>query len=229
MLSAEHISKVYKKGASTTAALSEVSFSVSKGEYVAIMGPSGSGKSTLMHIIGLLDIPSSGEYFLEGKNTAKLSGDDLATMRNQKIGFVFQSFNLLPRATALENVILPMKYGDTGRLNRKSHAKSLLKRVGLGKRLYHTAGELSGGEMQRVAIARALVMNPDIILADEPTGNIASEQGKDILDLFEQLNKQGHTIILITHDPTVAKRARRIIRIQDGGLISDKQNQGTIK
>lgn len=226
MLTADHISKLYKKGASQTSALTDISFEVNKGEYLAIMGPSGSGKSTLMHIMGLLDIPSSGKYLIDGKNTAELSSDYLATLRNKKIGFVFQSFNLLPRATALENVILPLKYGDSGGTNRKAHAETLLKTVGLGKRLYHSAGELSGGEMQRVAIARALVMNPDIILADEPTGNIASEQGKEILDLFERLNQKGHTVILITHDLGVASRSRRIIKIQDGRVISDKPNTG---
>lgn len=226
MLTADHISKLYKKGVSQTAALTDISFEVNKGEYLAIMGPSGSGKSTLMHIMGLLDIPSSGKYFIDGKNTAELSSDYLATLRNKKIGFVFQSFNLLPRATALENVILPLKYGDSSGTNRKAHAETLLKTVGLGERLYHSAGELSGGEMQRVAIARALVMNPDIILADEPTGNIASEQGKEILDLFEELNQKGHTVILITHDIDIANRSRRIIRIQDGRVLSDKPNAG---
>lgn len=223
MIQVSSVTKVYKKGEAETIALDNVSFSIKKGEYVAIMGPSGSGKSTLMHILGLLDKPTFGEYLIENRNIDKLTKNELAHIRNKKIGFVFQSFNLLPRATAVENVMLPMLYGGVKKTERKMQASELLKSVGLGNRLSHTSSQLSGGEMQRVAIARALAMNPEILFADEPTGNIASTQGLEIMSLFDKLNTQGHTIVLITHDANIAKHAKRIIKVQDGKIISDNK------
>lgn len=207
-----------------TVALDSVSFSVNKGEFIAIMGPSGSGKSTLMHILGGLDIPTSGTYILDGGDVSKLSKDELAEIRNKKIGFVFQSFNLLPRTTALKNVILPMIYGGIKKEERIKKAEELLKSVGLGDRILHTSSQLSGGQMQRVAIARALSMNPSIILADEPTGNISSVQAEEIMQIFQTLQKQGHTIIIITHEPSIAHFAQRIIHIKDGKIEKDEKN-----
>ncbi len=221
MIQVKNLIKTYKTGGTDTTVLNKVSFSIKAGEYVAIMGPSGSGKSTLMHIIGLLDIPTSGSYALDSKDTAALSKYNLARLRNNKIGFVFQSFNLLPRASALKNVMLPMLYGGVDISERQKRAKILLTRMGLENRLDNTSNQLSGGEMQRVAIARALAMNPDILLADEPTGNISSVQGKEIMEIFNTLNKQGHTIVLITHDPLIAINAKRIIKLQDGKIIYD--------
>ncbi len=207
-----------------TIALDKVSFSVNKGEFIAIMGPSGSGKSTLMHILGALDIPTSGTYILDGGDVSRLSKDELAEIRNKKIGFVFQSFNLLPRTTALKNVILPMIYGGIKKEERVEKAEELLKSVGLGDRILHTSSQLSGGQMQRVAIARALSMNPSIILADEPTGNISSVQAEEIMRIFQTLQKQGHTIIIITHEPSIAHFAQRIIHIKDGKIEKDEKN-----
>jgi len=227
LIQALNITKIFKKGDTETLALDKVSFSIKKGEYVTVMGPSGSGKSTLMHIIGLLDIPTSGDYLLEDKQVNKLSKNELARIRNKKIGFVFQSFNLLSRATALENVMLPMIYGGISILERKKRASILLTNIGLQDRLEHTSNQLSGGEMQRVAISRALAMNPEIIVADEPTGNIDSKQGAEIMNIFDTLNKAGHTIILITHDAEVARHAKRIIKLQDGKIVYDGKPVGT--
>ncbi len=208
----------------TTTALSDVSFEINKGEYVAIMGPSGSGKSTLMHILGALDSPTSGEYILDGENISKLKDDDLSEIRNKKIGFIFQAFNLLPRTTALKNVILPMTYAGIPRDERVAKAKKYLELVGLGNRMDHNSNQLSGGQQQRVAIARGLAMNPSILLADEPTGNIATSQAEEIMGIFQSLNDQGHTIIMITHELDIALHAKRIIHIRDGRIESDSKN-----
>lgn len=218
MINLSHISKIYKSEGLETVALSDISFVVKKGEFVAIMGPSGSGKSTLMHILGALDKPTQGQYILDGENVENLSEDELAEIRNHKIGFIFQAFNLLPRTTALKNVILPMMYAGVSKEERLSKAKKYLEMVGLGDRLEHMSNQLSGGQQQRVAIARALVNNPAILLADEPTGNIASTQAEEIMAIFKRLNKDGHTIIMITHELDIAKHAQRIIYIKDGKL-----------
>jgi len=216
-----HLKKVYNTGSVETMALSDISFSIHKGEFVVIMGPSGSGKSTLMHILGALDLPTSGEYLLDGKNIQALSDDELADIRNRKIGFIFQSYNLLPRTTAIKNVMLPMRYAGIPIDERKEKAKQYLQLVGLQDRMEHTSNQLSGGQQQRVAIARALVMNPAMLLADEPTGNIASSQAAEIMSLFSQLYNQGHTIVMITHEQDIANYAKRIIHIRDGKLIDD--------
>ena len=218
------LTKIYKTGDIETKALDTISFDIKEGEFVAIMGPSGSGKSTLMHMIGALDTPTSGEYILDGENVSVLADDELADIRNRKIGFVFQAFNLLPRRTALQNVMLPMRYGGILPEERIKRAKKYLEMVGLGNRINHTSNQLSGGQMQRVAIARALVMNPAILLADEPTGNIASDQAKEIMTIFQKLNHEGHTIIMITHEPDIAGYAKRIIYIKDGKLLKDDRN-----
>lgn len=224
IIKTSHLSKVYKTDTVETVALDDVSFEINKGEFVAIMGSSGSGKSTLMHMIGALDIPTSGEYILDGENMSKLSDDQLADIRNRKIGFVFQAFNLLPRKTAMQNVMLPMTYAGIPKEERLEKAKKYLEMVGLSDRLNHTSNQLSGGQMQRVAIARSLVNNPSIILADEPTGNIASHQAKEIMHIFRNLNEKGHTIVMITHEPDIAGYAKRIIQLKDGKIISDKTN-----
>lgn len=216
-----NLSKIYKTELIETAALNDVSFQVNKGEFVAIMGPSGSGKSTLMHILGALDKPTSGKYVLDGENVENLSDDDLADIRNRKIGFIFQAYNLLPRTTALKNVMLPMAYGGVLKEKREGIAVKFLKMVGLGDRMKHTSNQLSGGQQQRVAIARSLVMEPAILLADEPTGNIASVQAEEIMAIFQQLNDKGHTIIMITHEPDIAEHAKRIIHIKDGKIFED--------
>lgn len=220
-----HISKIYRTEAMETVALDDVSFDIQKGEFVAIMGPSGSGKSTLMHILGALDTPTSGTYVLDGENVEKLSDDELADIRNRKIGFIFQAFNLLPRTTLMQNVMLPMRYGGIPEEERAAAAQKYLEMVGLGHRLYHTSNQISGGQQQRVAIARALVMNPAILLADEPTGNIASAQAEEIMAIFQEINRQGHTVIMITHEPDIAQHAKRIIHVRDGKLIADVVNK----
>lgn len=231
MIRVTHLSKIYTIGEVETKALDDVSFNVKKGEFVAIMGPSGSGKSTLMHLIGALDIPTSGEYILDGEEVNKLNDDELARIRNEKIGFVFQAFNLLPRRTAMQNVMLPMMYAGVQTQERLIKAKKYLEMVGLGDRLDHTSNQLSGGQMQRVAIARSLVMNPSILLADEPTGNIASHQADEIMKIFQDLNEAGHTIVMITHEEDIATHAKRIIQIKDGKIISDsnKHTQRKVK
>jgi putative ABC transport system ATP-binding protein len=220
-ISISHVKKVYNTGDVETVALDDISFSIKKGEFVAIVGPSGSGKSTLMHIIGALDTPTSGSYVLDNQDVSKLSKDELAEIRNKKIGFVFQAFNLLPRTTAVKNVALPMMYAGIPKDKRLKKAEELLKEVGLGDRMNHTSSQLSGGQMQRVAIARALSMNPAIILADEPTGNISTVQAEEIMRIFQSLQKQGHTIVIITHEPSIAAYSQRTIHIKDGKI--DKQ------
>lgn len=225
IIKVEHVSKIYRTGTMETAALSDISFEIKKGEFVAVMGPSGSGKSTLMHILGALDTPTSGEYFLDAENVSKLADDQLADIRNRKIGFIFQAFNLLPRRTALQNVLLPMTYAGIHKTERIEKAKKYLEMVGLGERLYHTSSQLSGGQQQRVAIARGLVMDPALLLADEPTGNIASVQAEEVMAIFQHVNDEGHTIVMITHEPDIAHHAKRIITIKDGKIISDEVNK----
>ncbi len=224
MISIQHITKIYTTESIETKALDDISFEIKKGEFVAIMGPSGSGKSTLMHILGALDLPTSGTYTLDGQTVSKLSEDELADMRNRKIGFIFQAFNLLPRTTAIKNVMLPMMYAGIPKEERLERAEKYLEMVGLKDRMYHTSNQISGGQQQRVAIARGLAMNPAILLADEPTGNIASVQAEEIMKIFEKLNDNGHTIVMITHEPDIAHHAKRIIILRDGKIISDVKN-----
>ena len=216
------LSKKYLLGAVEVLALNEISLSIERNEYVAIMGPSGSGKSTLMNIIGCLDVPTSGSYTLNGQAVASLSDDELATIRNKEIGFVFQTFNLLPRADALHNVELPLIYKGVPKAERRIIARETLEKVGLGDRMDHKPNELSGGQRQRVAIARALVNNPSIILADEPTGNLDSTTGEEIMKLFADLNAAGNTIIVVTHEEEIARKSKRIIRLRDGRIVSDE-------
>lgn len=219
------ISRIYKMGTNTVRALQEVSIAIDKGEYVAFMGPSGSGKSTLMNIIGCLDTPSSGTYILNGHHVSEMTENDLAEIRNKEIGFVFQTFNLLPRASALENVALPLVYAGYNRFDREEKAMEALESVDLADRWHHKPNELSGGQRQRVAIARALVNNPSIILADEPTGNLDSKTSYDIMGLFQHLHDKGHTIIMVTHEDDIAHYAHRIIRLKDGLVEWDKANE----
>ncbi len=215
------ITKIYRMGDIEVHALRGVDLDVQRGELLAIMGPSGSGKSTLMNIIGCLDQPTSGRYWLDGEDVSHMDDDRLAEVRNRRIGFVFQSFNLLARTSALDNVELPLIYG--GVRNRREKARAALEAVGLGERIHHRPNELSGGQQQRVAIARALVTNPAIILADEPTGNLDSRSGEEIMGIFQQLNEeQGITIVLVTHEPDIAAHTRRIVRLQDGNIVHDE-------
>jgi putative ABC transport system ATP-binding protein len=219
MIQIKNVSKIYKSGDDIeTKALDDITFEIKKGEFVAIMGPSGSGKSTLMHILGALDKPTLGKYILDGENVENLDDDELSDIRNRKIGFVFQAFNLLPRTSAIKNVMLPMAYAGTPKEKRLEIATKFLSMVGLSDRFENTPAQLSGGQQQRVAIARSLVLNPAIILADEPTGNIASKQAAEIMDIFTKLNKEGKTIIMITHEPDIAEYAHRIITIKDGKI-----------
>jgi putative ABC transport system ATP-binding protein len=215
----ENLKKEYDMGKVSVLALNGVDMTIEQGEFVAIMGPSGSGKSTLMHILGCLDSPTEGRYFLDDQEVSQLSKSELAAIRNKKVGFVFQTFNLLPHLNILLNVELPLMYAGFGRTKRKNRAKEVLESVGLGDRLNHKPSELSGGQRQRVAIARAIVNNPSIVLADEPTGNLDSQSGTDILSIFSDLHKEGHTIIMVTHDLAVSKSANRVIKIIDGRIV----------
>ena len=220
-----NITKSYDMGgAEEVHALQGVSLTIQKNEYVAIMGPSGSGKSTLMNIIGCLDTPTAGQYIFNGVNVSEMSDNELARVRNREIGFVFQTFNLLPRSDALHNVELPLIYAGKASAERRKKAQETLQNVGLGDRAHHKPNELSGGQRQRVAVARALVTNPSIILADEPTGNLDTKTGEEIMTLFEDLHQQGNTIILVTHEPDIAEHAHRIVRIRDGKVESDENN-----
>lgn len=225
MIKVQNVSKIYNSTEVATNALDDVSFEIKKGEFVAIIGPSGSGKSTLMHIIGALDLPSSGKYLINDIDISKMSDDELSEIRNKQIGFVFQSYNLLPRISALDNVLLPMKYAGISNSERIERAQEVLKAVGLENKMQNNPSQLSGGQKQRVAIARALSMKPAIILADEPTGNLPTSQTKEIMDIFEKLNKEGNTIIIITHEEAVASRAKRIISIVDGKIVKDNKKK----
>jgi len=225
LIEAKGLAKSYKMGQEIIKALVSVDIRVQRGEYVAFMGPSGSGKSTLMNIVGALDTPSSGTYVLNGNDVSQMSESDLATVRNKEIGFVFQTFNLLPRYSALENVALPLVYAGLSKADRTAKARKALESVGLGNRADHRPNELSGGQRQRVAIARALVNDPSIILADEPTGNLDTKTSYDIMALFKELNQSGNTIIMVTHEEDIAEYAQRIIRLRDGIIESDTINQ----
>lgn len=225
MIKLSGVSKIYTTGTVQTTAIDNISFEIKKGEYVSIMGPSGSGKSTLMHIIGALDRPTRGTYLLDDQDISHLKEDELADIRNRKIGFIFQSFNLLPRTSALKNVMLPMMYAGIPRQERITTATKYLTMVGLADRMHHTSSQLSGGQQQRVAIARGLVMNPAILLADEPTGNIASSQAEEIMQIFKKLNEDGHTVVMITHEPDIAAHSKRTILIKDGKVVDDKINR----
>lgn len=220
------VRKIYDLGKAQVHALAGVDLRIYPNDYIAIMGPSGSGKSTLMNMLGCLDTPSSGQYFFGGEDVAKMSDNELADIRNRRIGFVFQSFNLLPRATILRNVELPLVYAGLRREERQQRAKEALEKVNLGDRIEHRPNELSGGQRQRVAIARALVTNPSILLADEPTGNLDSKTGAEIMALFDELYHHGHTIILVTHEEDIARHARRLVRLRDGLVESDGAIEG---
>ncbi|WP_317987605.1 ABC transporter ATP-binding protein [Parachryseolinea silvisoli] len=224
IIETSHLSRMYKMGSNIVNALQDVTISIDKGEYVAFMGPSGSGKSTLMNIVGCLDTPSSGTYRLNNHLVSEMTENQLAEVRNKEIGFVFQTFNLLPRASALENVALPLIYAGYGKAEREERAMATLESVNLADRYHHKPNELSGGQRQRVAIARALVNNPSIILADEPTGNLDTKTSYDIMDLFQELHDQGNTIIMVTHEDDIAHYAHRIIRLRDGLIEWDKKN-----
>jgi putative ABC transport system ATP-binding protein len=219
------ITKVYVMGTETVHALSGVTLAVERGEYVGIMGPSGSGKSTLMNLIGCLDTPTAGSYVLNGREVARMTDDELAAIRNQEIGFVFQTFNLLPRTSALQQVELPLVYSGLSRRDRRDRAVKSLEAVGLADRMNHQPNEMSGGQRQRVAIARALVNDPSILLADEPTGNLDSQTGNEIMTLFDELNSRGNTIVLVTHEEDIAAHARRIVRLLDGKVRDDGPNE----
>lgn len=223
MIDAKNLRKEYHLDGVETVALADVTFSIAKGEFVAIMGPSGSGKSTLMHILGGLDSPTSGTYVLDGKDLSNMDDHELAQIRNQKIGFVFQSYNLLPRTSAIKNVMLPMVYANVLPAERLERAKKHLDMVGLHDRMQHRSNQLSGGQQQRVAIARALALDPAIILADEPTGNLGTTQAGEIMQIFNDLHREGRTIVMITHEPSVAQHAKRVILLRDGAIVSDTQ------
>ncbi len=225
VINLRHIKKIYQMGLEKVYALRDISTTIDKNEYVALMGPSGSGKSTLMNILGCLDTPTSGEYYLEGENVSQMSGDELAHIRNKKIGFVFQTFNLLPRMSALENVALPLIYAGFNKAKRINMAEKALEIVGLQDRMHHKPNELSGGQRQRVAIARAIVNNPAIVLADEPTGNLDTKTSIEIMEIFEEIHNAGNTVILVTHEPDIAENAQRIIRLRDGLIESDARTK----
>lgn len=229
LISIEHLNKTYIMGTENVAALKDVSLQIKKNEYVALMGPSGSGKSTLMNLLGCLDSPTSGQYWLNGIEVSTMDDGELAEVRNKQIGFVFQTFNLLPRLSALENVALPLVYAGFTREERLEKAQKTLESVGLGDRVTHRPNELSGGQRQRVAIARALVNNPAIILADEPTGNLDTKTSYEIMSLFEQIHQSGNTVILVTHEQDIAQHAHRIVRLRDGLIETDQVNDQVIR
>ncbi|MGF7059824.1 ABC transporter ATP-binding protein [Brassicibacter mesophilus] len=228
MINIENLGKIYRTGSIEVEALKEVNLDIHEKEFVSIMGPSGSGKSTFMNILGCLDRPTSGRYILDGVSVEGVNEKELAAIRNKKIGFVFQSFNLLSRTSALKNVELPMMYAGVSIKERRIKAMEVLEKVGLGERVHHKPNELSGGQKQRVAIARALVNNPAILLADEPTGNLDTKSGEEIMAIFQQLNKEGVTIILVTHEPDIAQHSKRIVVFRDGRLIEDRQVENQI-
>ncbi len=225
MITLNSICKYYQMGDQTVKALDNIDLSINKNEYIAFIGSSGSGKSTMMNILGCLDKPTNGKYLLNGKDVSSLSQNQLADIRNQEIGFIFQSFNLLPRATALNNVMLPLVYKGIGLAKRKKLAEEALEKVNLSNRLHHIPSQLSGGQRQRVAIARALVTKPSILLADEPTGNLDTQTTKDIMQLFDQLHMEGQTIIMVTHENEIAKHCHRVVRLSDGKVIEDYRNE----
>lgn len=228
IIEVSHLKKTYQMGQEIIHALRDVSLQIHKNEYVALMGPSGSGKSTLMNLLGCLDTPTSGEYILNGNRVGIMSDSELAAIRNKEIGFVFQTFNLLPRMSALENVALPLLYAGMNRSTRIAKATKVLTAVGLGDRMYHKPNELSGGQRQRVAIARALVNDPAIILADEPTGNLDTRTSLEIMSLFEDIHRQGNTVILVTHESDIARHVHRVIRMRDGLIESDAPNHDIV-
>ena len=221
MIRLEKIGKSYDLGEVEVKALTDVSLQIERGEYISVMGPSGSGKSTFMHIVGLLDVPSEGSYFLEDVEITQLPDKEQARIRNRHFGFIFQSFNLFSELSAIENVMLPMGYAGMGRGERRTRAAELLEEVGLNERMYHLPTMMSGGEQQRVAIARSLALKPDLILADEPTGNLPSDRGEEIMQILEGLNREGVTIVMVTHDDELGRRARRCIRVRDGRVAQD--------
>jgi len=228
LIRVKDITKVYEIGDQVVNALAGVDLLIKKNEYVALMGPSGSGKSTLMNMLGCLDTPTSGQYWLNGIDVANMSDDELAEVRNKEIGFVFQTFNLLPRYTSLENVTLPMIYGGANKADRHARGMEVLEQVGLGDRVEHNPNELSGGQRQRVAVARALVNKPSIILADEPTGNLDTKTSQEIMHLFSEIHEQGNTIIIVTHEEDIAAHAHRIVRLRDGKIESDELNKNPV-
>ncbi len=228
VIDTQKLRKVYQMGTMEVAALKDISIQIDKNEYVALMGPSGSGKSTLMNVLGCLDTPSEGSYFLNNQDVSEMTDSELAKVRNKEIGFVFQTFNLLPRLSSLENVALPLVYAGYSRSQRLEKARNCLEMVGLGDRVSHRPNELSGGQRQRVAVARALINDPAIILADEPTGNLDTKTSIEIMSLFEEIHKKGNTVILVTHEPDIAQHSHRIIRLRDGLVESDVRNENIV-